>query len=99
MHSTRSFCHAGYVCSAGDPSRPARARRLAAGGLVGAAVVLGAVTPALAGTAEATPTAGTPTAAAPTVAAPQIPPLCQVTDPRLPELSGLVVAGDRMVAM
>src|SRR3954447_16009234 len=94
MHSTRWLCHAGYVCSAGGPSSPARARLLAAGGLVGAALLVGTATPALAGTAEVTPTAVDPTGAAP-----QIPPLCQVTDARLPELSGLVVAGDRMVAM
>jgi hypothetical protein len=98
MHSTRWLCHAGYVDSAGGPSDPARARLLTAGGLVGAAMVLGAATPALADTAAATPTAVDATGAA-TGAAPQIAPLCQVTDPRLPELSGLVVAGDRMVAM
>jgi hypothetical protein len=94
MHWTWWFCHAGYVCSADGPSSSARARLLAAGGLIGAALVLGSATPALAGTAEATPTAADATAAAP-----QIAPLCQVTDPRLPELSGLVLAGDRMVAM
>src|SRR3954464_8814249 len=98
MHSTRWLCHAGYVDSAGGPSDPARARLLTAGGLVGAAMVLGAATPALADTAAATPTAVDATGAA-TGAAPQIAPLCQVTDPRLPELSGLGVAGARMVAM
>jgi hypothetical protein len=83
MHSTLAFCHAGYVCSADGPPSSPRARRLAAGGLIGAALVLGSATPAL----------------AETDAAPQPAPLCRITDPRLPELSGLVVAGDRMVAM
>ncbi|MGY1619634.1 hypothetical protein ACI797_23080 [Geodermatophilus sp. SYSU D00691] len=65
------------------------ARLLRAGAFAGA-LVLGAAVPAAAAPAE-TPQAATDTAAPQT--------LCQVTDPRLAELSGLVVVGDRMVAL
>jgi hypothetical protein len=75
------FCHAGYVPEqAGPPRSGSRGRLLAAGGALGAALVLGCAVPAAA--QEAT---------GPTTQ-------CQVTDPRLAELSGLVVVGDRMLA-
>ena len=74
---------------AGSPRSGVRGRLLAAGGTLGAALVLGSALPAAAeeaGTAAAGPTAS---AAA----------RCQVTDPRLTELSGLVDVGDRLLAI
>jgi hypothetical protein len=59
-----------------------RGRLLAAGGALGAGLVLGPAAPALAEDA---------------VAAPSV--QCQITDPRLGELSGLVAVGDRVLAM
>ena len=50
-------------------------------------LVLGAATPAAAEPAQAAVDAAQPST------------ICQVTDPRLPELSGLVVVGDKMVAI
>jgi hypothetical protein len=77
------FCHAGYVPEqASRPRSGSRGRLLAAGGTVGAALVLGCALPAAAEEAAGAPTTQ-----------------CQVTDPRLAELSGLVVVGDRMLAM
>ena len=70
----------------GGPSSRVRPRLLAAGGVL-VVVLLGTATPA----------AADPVQSAAEPGAPQT--LCQVTDPRLPELSGLVVLGDRMVAM
>jgi hypothetical protein len=70
-----------------------RGRLLAVGGALGAALALGAVAPAAA--ADGTP-APSPTAPAPV---PKATLRCHLTDPRLPELSGLVVVGNRMLAM
>jgi hypothetical protein len=78
----RSFCHAGYVPGAGRPRSGVRGRLLAAGGALGAGLVLGSVTPVWAEDAGASPAVQ-----------------CQITDPRLAELSGLVAVGDRVLAM
>ncbi|WP_245160317.1 hypothetical protein [Blastococcus sp. CT_GayMR20] len=67
---------------AGSPRSGLRGRLLAAGGALGAALVLGCALPA--GAEEAT--------AAPSTR-------CQVTDPALAELSGLVVMGEQMLAL
>ena len=84
------FCHAGYVPEqAGSPRSGVRGRVLASGSALAAGLVLGCTMPALA--AEAAPD-GAQGAAEPA-------PLCQITDPRLAELSGLVVVGDRMLAL
>jgi hypothetical protein len=64
---------------------------LTAGGALGAALVLASALPAAA--------AGTPPPAVPAGPAPGATTRCQVTDPRLSEISGLVVVGDRMLAM
>jgi hypothetical protein len=74
---------------AGNPRSGVRGRLLAAGGALGAAVVLGSGLPAAAeeaGAASAPATAETVTR-------------CQITDPRLAELSGLADVGDRMLAI
>jgi hypothetical protein len=71
---------------AGRPRSGVRGRLLATGGLLGAALVLASGVPASAEEGTA------PAPAGPTVR-------CQITDPRIPELSGLVVRGDRMVAI
>src|SRR3978361_559589 len=96
MHWTQRFCHAGYVPEqAGRPRSGVRGRLLAAGGLLGAALVLGSAMPAAAetgGRGAARASAGVPPAAKPVTR-------CMVTDPRLPEISGLVVVGDKMLAM
>ncbi|MGZ4508323.1 MAG: hypothetical protein ACXVX0_13840 [Blastococcus sp.] len=76
---------------AGSPRSGVRGRLLAAGGALGAALVLGSALPA---TAEGAPA---PAPTAPPVAG--VTTRCQITDPRLPELSGLVVVGNRMLAM
>src|SRR3954463_14600890 len=90
MHSTRSFCHAGYVPEQAG-GRPSRVwPRLLCAGAAGAAVlssVLAAASPAAAAPVQAAAETGSPST------------ICQVTDARLPELSGLVVVGDRMVAI
>ena len=90
---------------------PKRGRVLGLAGFIGAALVLVSGAPArAAGPPIPAATAAAPTAhpsaapgpAAPGPAAPAAPaPVlrCQVTDPRLTELSGLVVIGDRMLAM
>jgi hypothetical protein len=59
-----------------------RGRLLAAGGTLGAALVLGCAVPATAEEAAAAPTTR-----------------CQITDPALAELSGLVVVGEQMLAL
>jgi hypothetical protein len=59
-----------------------RGRLLAAGVILGAALVLGGALPATAEEAAAGPTTR-----------------CQITDPALAELSGLVVVGDQMLAL
>ena len=99
-HSTGSSCHSGYVPEpAGDP-RSGRRRRLTAVGaslllaavpLLAAALLVGGAAPASA-TGQAAPAPATPAATsakAPAAATG----LCQLVDPRLPELSGLVGAG------
>jgi hypothetical protein len=78
----QSFCHAGFVPEAGRPRSGVRGRLLAAGGALGAGLVLGSGVPAFAEEA---------------VTAPAV--QCQITDPRLAELSGLVAVGDRLLAM
>ena len=59
-----------------------RGRLLAAGGALGAALVLGSALPAVAEETGAAPTTQ-----------------CQITDPALAELSGLVVVADQMLAL
>src|SRR3954471_8705787 len=86
MHSTRSFCHAGYVPEQAG-GRPSRVwLRLLCAGAAGA-LVLAAASPAAAAPVQAAAETGQPST------------ICQVGDTRLPALSGLVVAGDKMVAM
>ncbi|MCW2635343.1 MAG: uncharacterized protein JWQ99_1710 [Blastococcus sp.] len=75
---------------AGSPRSGVRGRLLAAGGVLGAALVLGSALPAAAEEAGA--------AAAPATR-PSVVPRCQITDPRLTELSGLVDVGDRVLAI
>ena len=70
----------------GNPRSAVRGRRLVAGGVLGAALVLGAAAPAW---AEEVP------AGVPGVARPQ----CVVADPQLPEISGLAVDRERMFAI
>ena len=77
---------------AGSPPSGMRGRLLAAGGALGVAVVLGSVTPAAAEGAGAAAAPTTPAASAAVTR-------CQITDPRLPELSGLVDVGGRTLAM
>ncbi|MDQ1661752.1 MAG: hypothetical protein QOJ68_1732 [Blastococcus sp.] len=84
-----------------------RGRVLGLAGILGAALVLGSGAPALAAGQAASP-APAATLPAPAVGASPAPgraatpasaPRCKVTDPRLAELSGLVVIGERMLAM
>ena len=83
------FCHAGCVPEqAGRPRSGVRGRTLTAGASLGAALVLASGAPALAEEAVAT----VPAEAAPTVR-------CQISDPRLAELSGLVAVGDQLLAV
>jgi hypothetical protein len=80
----QSCCHAGSVPEqAGRPHSGVGGRRLTAGVGLAAALVLGPALPA-----AAAPDAGT---------GPQT--RCQISDPRLPELSGLVVVGEEMLAI
>ncbi len=74
---------------AGSPRSGVRGRLLAAGGALGAALVLAPALPATADEADAV--AAQPTAGATT--------RCQITDPRLAELSGLVDVGDHVLAV
>ncbi|UOY01627.1 esterase-like activity of phytase family protein [Blastococcus sp. PRF04-17] len=67
---------------AARPRSGMRGRLVAAGGALGAAVVLGCALPALAEEGASVPVTQ-----------------CSITDPALPELSGLVVVGDRMLAL
>jgi len=71
---------------AGSPRSGVRGRLLATGGVLGVAVVLGWPLPAAAEEAGTTP-------------APAAATQCQITDPRLPELSGLVAVGDQLLAI
>ena len=78
-----------------------RARLAAGGAILGAGLLLGVADPAAA--VEPPASAGNATApsaaASAEAAAGQPRTQCQVTDPRLPEVSGLVVVGDRMLAV
>jgi hypothetical protein len=75
---------------AGSPRSGVRGLLLATtGGALGAAVVLGTALPAAAEAAGATAVPSAPAAVT----------RCQVTDPRLTELSGLVDVGDRTLAI
>jgi hypothetical protein len=65
---------------------------LTAGGSLGAALVLGSATPALAEEAAVTPVADPAAEAAPATR-------CQISDSRLAELSGLVAVGDQVLAV
>jgi hypothetical protein len=84
-----------------------RGRVLGLAGILGAALVLGAGTPALAAgqgvqpapTVMAPATSGRVASPSGRVALPAAVTRCTVTDPRLAELSGLVVIGQRMLAM
>jgi hypothetical protein len=76
---------------AGNPRSGVRGRLLAVGGALGVALVLGSALPA---TAQGTPSPATP---APPVAGATT--RCRIADPRLPEISGLVVVGKQMLAM
>jgi hypothetical protein len=83
------FCHAGYVPEqAGSPRSGVRGRLLTAGVPLGAALALGFGTPA--GAEEPVVVAAADTAPSTR---------CQITDPRLAELSGLVVVGDQVLAL
>lgn len=80
------FCHAGFVPEqAGRPPSGVRGRLLVTGGLLGTALVLASGMPAAAEDATAQAAAG-----------PQV--LCQITDPRLAELSGLAAVPGRLLA-
>ena len=81
------FCHAGFVpVQAGRPLSGVRGRLLATGGALGAALVLASGMPAAA--EETTAQAG---------AGPEV--RCQITDPRLAELSGMVAVPGRLLAI
>jgi hypothetical protein len=72
--------------------------------LCAAVAVLLTAAPGLAAAAPASPAAPSPAAAPFASAVPATPAaathvLCRLTDPRLPELSGLAVAGDKLLAM
>jgi hypothetical protein len=83
----RPFCHAGFVPEqAGRPRSGVRGRLLATGGALGAALVLASGVPAMAEDATAQAESAPATR-------------CQITDPRLVELSGLVVVPNRMLAI
>ena len=84
------FCHAGYVPEqAGRPRSGVRGRMLAAGASLGAALVLGFRR------CPRPPRRPWPPRR------PRPPPAtrCQITDPRLAELSGLVAVGDQLLAV
>src|SRR4051794_5997217 len=99
------FCHAGFVPEqAVLPRSGVCGRLLAAGGVLGAVAVVAWVVVAwvVPAAAEEAPAAGAVAgAAAGGVAQPGagVATRCQITDPRLPELSGLVVTDDRMLAI
>jgi hypothetical protein len=89
MHA---FCHASYVPAQAAPPSDVRRRRrragiLALGALTAPALLLAVAPPAGAEEATASP----PPASGTT--------LCTITDPRLAELSGLVVVGHTMLAV
>src|SRR3954465_14673760 len=99
----QQFCHAGFVPEqAVLPRSGVCGRLLAAGGVLGAVAVVAWVVVAwvVPAAAEEAPAAG---AAAGAVAGAAAQPgagvatRCQITDPRLPELSGLVVTDYRVL--
>ena len=85
----RRFCHAGYVPE--QAGRAPSAQRGLAATVAGSLAVAVGLLLALASPAAAGDAAGPP-AAAPHAQ-------CQVTDPRLPEISGLAVSGARVLVM
>lgn len=93
----QSFCHAGCVPPQADCIDAMWGRVLGLAGILGAALVLGGAAPALAA-GPVVPPAHT-SLPAHTSAASAAATRCTVTDPRLAELSGLVVIGERMLAM
>ena len=104
-----SPCHCGYVPEPAGESRSRRRRRLTAFGaplllaavpVLAGVLLVGAAGPAAAtGQAAAAP-APVPTAAPASAGGPAGPSrLCQVADPRLPEISGLADAGGKLLAM
>src|SRR4051794_19110533 len=99
MYSTLLFCHAGFVPepAGGPPSRVRR--RLLCAGAAGALVFGPVTTAAAAPTAAGQTTAGRTAAGQTPAATDEHSTICRLTDSRLSELSGLVVVGDRMVAI
>lgn len=88
-HRTHPFCHAGCVPELADPPTEVRRDRRRTVLVAPLAAVLALLVPASTASAEEAIAAEAP---AGTV-------LCQVSDPRLSELSGLVVVGQRMLAV
>src|SRR3954453_5127188 len=87
---THSWCHAGYVPEHAERAPDRAVRRVRAGGAAFCAsltVLLPALPHAPAAAADTVAPYGTPSTR------------CDITDPRLPELSGLATAGDSMLAM
>src|SRR5690242_16124946 len=104
-HSTASDCHSGCVPgpAARPPSGPRRRGPAVLGLLAAASALLLTAAPGIAAAAPATGTS-TQTSAAfgspvPATPAASTKTLCRLTDPRLPEVSGLVVSGDKLLAM
>ena len=87
------FCHASRVPAQAAPPSDVRRRRRRAGILAAGALTAPTVLLALA------PPAGAEEAPAASSAAPTGSIYCTITDPRLAELSGLVVLGDTMLAI
>ena len=86
------FCHAACVPVLADPPTEVRRRRRRTALVVLAAVLVPGLVPTQVSAEEA--------AAAPEAAAvPAGTVLCRISDPRLAELSGLVVVGERMLAI
>jgi hypothetical protein len=90
MHA---FCHASYVPAQAAPPSDVRRRRVRSGLLAAGALTAPTILLALA------PPAGAEEAPAASSAAPAASTYCTITDPRLAELSGLVVVGDTMLAI
>lgn len=88
------FCHPACVPVLADPPTEVRRRRRRTVLVVLAAVLVPGVAPAPA-SAEGALAASTPV----TTPAPAGTVLCRISDPRLTELSGLVVVGERMLAV
>ena len=86
------FCHAACVPVLADPPTEVRRRRRRTVLVVLAAALLPGFAPAPVSAEEPTPATTPAATAAGTV-------LCRISDPRLAELSGLVVVGERMLAV